>query len=70
MGDNLVGKTVKLTLVGLDGNAFALMGAFKKAAREQGWTAPEIDIVIQACMAGDYDNLLTVLMEHTEEPNN
>jgi len=29
-------KKVKLTLVGIDGNAYSIMGAFQKAARRQG----------------------------------
>jgi len=57
---------VKLTLVGIDGNAFSLMGAFKSAARKQGWTADEISDVIFKCMAGDYNNLLCTLMDNTE----
>ena len=56
---------VKLTLVGLDGNAFSLMGAFKRAARKQGWAAEEIDAVLADCMSGDYDHLLCTLMENT-----
>ena len=36
-------KKVKLELVGLDGNAFFLMGAFSRAARRQGWSQPEIN---------------------------
>ena len=57
---------VKPTLVGIDGNAFSLMGAFKTAARKQGWTADEISDVIFKCMAGDYNNLLFTLMDNTE----
>ena len=60
-------KTVKLTLVDLDGNAFALMGAFQQAARHQGWTAEEIKAVLDECMSGDYNQLLRTLMAHTEE---
>lgn len=60
---------VKLTLVGLDGNAFSLMGAFKNAARRQGWDKPSIDDVLNECMSGDYDHLLQTLMKHTEEEN-
>lgn len=60
-------KKVKMKLVGLDGNAFSLMGEFQKNARKQGWKKEEIDVVIKKCMSGDYNNLLTVLMEHTEE---
>ena len=38
--ENLFSPPMRVTmnLVGLDGNAFALMGAFQKNARRQGWT--------------------------------
>ena len=60
-------EKVKMKLVGLDGNAFSLMGEFQQNARRQGWKKEEIDVVIKKCMSGDYNNLLCVLMEHTEE---
>jgi hypothetical protein len=59
-------KKVKLELVGLDGNAFAVMGAFQRAARRQGWTPEEIKLVLDECMSGDYDHLLTTIMDNTE----
>ena len=59
-------KKVKMKLVGLDGNAFSLMGAFQSNARKQGWSKDEIDKVIKECMSGDYNHLLETLMEHTE----
>jgi len=62
-------KKVQLELVGLDGNAFALMGAFQKAARRQGWTADEIKVVLDECRSGDYNHLLQTLMEHTTSPD-
>jgi hypothetical protein len=65
--ENLVGKKVKMNLVGLDGNAFSLMGEFSRNAKRQGWSKEEIDVVLQKCMSGDYDNLLSTLVEHTEE---
>jgi len=61
-------KKVKLELVGLDGNAFAVMGAFQRAARRQGWTPEEIKSVMDECMSGDYDHLLATIIEHTESP--
>lgn len=67
MTNLLNGKTVQMNLVGLDGNAFSLMGAFSSNARRQGWTKEEIDVVISQCMSGDYDNLLCTLVAHTEE---
>ena len=62
----IIMKKVKMELVGLDGNAFSLMGTFQQNARRQGWNKEEISEVIKKCMSGDYDNLLRVLMEHTE----
>jgi sugar diacid utilization regulator len=62
-------KTITLTLVGLDGNAFAIMGAFTKQARREGWTADEIDAVINEAMAGDYDHLLRTISKYCDESN-
>jgi len=61
-------KKVKLRLVGLDGNAFALMGAFKRQAAREQWTSEEINEVLDKCMAGDYNNLLVTLLEYCENP--
>ena len=59
-------KKVNLDLVGLDGNAFYLMGAFSRQAKKEGWTAEEIKVVTDKCMSGDYNNLLCTLMEVCE----
>jgi hypothetical protein len=59
-------KTVTLDLIGLDGNAFSLMGAFQKQARREGWSKEEIDSVITECTSGDYDHLLATLLDHCE----
>lgn len=58
-------KKVELTLVGLDGNAFSLLGAFQRAARRQGWKAEEIKRVMDEATSSDYNHLLHTLMEHT-----
>jgi hypothetical protein len=63
---NLVGKAVQLELVGLDGNAFAILGAWRRAAKSQGWTLAEITLVIDEATKGDYNHLLAVIMTHTE----
>jgi hypothetical protein len=60
---------VTMRLVGEDGNAFAIMGRFRRAARDAGWSAEEISHVLEEAMAGDYDHLLAVMMEHVEEPD-
>lgn len=58
---------VKMQLDGLDGNAFALMGAFSRNARRQGWTSDEIDTVLTECRSGDYDHLLCTLMDNIDD---
>lgn len=63
----IVNKTVTLNLVGLDSNAFVLLGHFSKAAREQGWSQQEIDLVLEQCQSEDYNHLLQVLALHTKE---
>ena len=62
-------KKVKLQLVGLDGNAFSVMGAFQRAARRQGWSQEEIKVVLDEAMAGDYNHLLTTIMDNVEDPD-
>jgi len=59
-------RTINLDLCELDGNAFSLMGAFRKQARREGWDAKEIDAVMTECQSGDYDHLLQTLMKYCE----
>ena len=65
MANLMNGKTVKMELVGLDGNAFALMGAFSREARRQGFKNEEYQPVLDECMKSDYDHLLSTLLDHT-----
>ena len=59
-------KKVKLNLVGLDGNAFALMGAFSRQAKREGWTSEEVNSVLTEAQAKDYNHLVTTLADHCE----
>lgn len=59
-------KKVKLNLVGLDGNAFSLLGAFQAQARKEGWTKEEIAEVREEAMSSNYDHLLQTLMAHCD----
>lgn len=63
-----VTKKVKLNLVGLNGNAFALMGAFQNQAKKEKWSQEEIGAVLAECQSGDYNHLLQTLIQHTESP--
>lgn len=56
-------EKLNLRLVGINGNAFSLMGAFQKQAAKEGWTKDEIDDVINDAMDGDYDHLVRILSE-------
>ena len=60
-------EKVKLQLVGLDSNAFSLLGSFRTAARRQGWSDDEIKRITSVAMEGDYDHLLRTLMDHCED---
>ena len=43
-----------------DGNAFAVMGAVRRAIHSAEWTPEEMVGVMDDMMSGDYDHLLTV----------
>jgi len=60
---------IKLTLAGLDSNAFALMGAWRKAAKQQARTSEEIKNVLDDCMSGDYNHLISTLANHSIDEN-
>jgi hypothetical protein len=49
-------------LLGVDGNAFAVMGATAKALRRAGATPAFVDAYRTLAMSGDYDHLLAVSM--------
>jgi hypothetical protein len=61
-----VREKVSIALVGVDGNAFSLIGAWRRAAREQGWDEAAIDAVSTEAMAGDYRHLLATLTAHSD----
>lgn len=62
-------KKINLKLVGLDGNAFSIMGAFQRQARKENWDKQEIDAVLNEARSGDYDHLLCTIMDHCEDPS-
>lgn len=65
--NQIVPKKINLQLVGLDGNAFSIMGAFSRQARKEGWSKEEIESVTDEMMAGDYDHLLQVAIAHCND---
>lgn len=60
-----VTKLVTCNLVGVDGNAWVLMGTWQDAARKQNTPKAEIDAVMKDAMSSDYDHLLQVLIANS-----
>ncbi len=62
----VIEKTVNLNLIGVNGNAFMVMGVFRRQAKKEGWTQEEIDSVITEAKSGDYNHLLATIENHCE----
>jgi hypothetical protein len=58
--DDLVAPGIEL--VGLDGNAFGVLGAMARGLKDAGNSKAVVDSYRQQAMAGDYDHLLRVTM--------
>ena len=56
---------VRMTPAGLDGNADALLGAFRREARDQGWADDAIEAVAREAPSADYARLVATPAEHT-----
>jgi ABC-type sugar transport system substrate-binding protein len=55
-----------VTLTGQDGNAFAVLGRCREAARNAGLSDGEIATFMAEATAGDYDHLLQAAMRWFE----
>jgi hypothetical protein len=53
---------IEVSLIGNDGNAFAIMGTIQKALHDAEVSNEEIDLYLKESMSGDYDNLLRTAM--------
>ncbi|MCI2229939.1 hypothetical protein MC378_12245 [Polaribacter sp. MSW13] len=62
----VIEKTVNLNLIGVDGNAFVIMGFFRKQAKKEGWTSEEIEQVMEEAKSGNYHHLLATIENHCE----
>ena len=59
----------KYDLVGIDGNAFSIMGYVERAMRREGIGKEARDSYLEDAMSDDYDHLLMVSMEMIERLN-
>jgi hypothetical protein len=58
--------SVKVRLIGEDGNAFFILSKVKKALRNNGVSREEIESFMKEATSGDYDNLLQTCMRWVE----
>lgn len=56
-------------LVGVDGNAYAVMGYVSRAMLRSGFTTKECDEYLADAQSDDYDHLLTVSVDMVEKVN-
>jgi len=56
----------EITLVGEDGNAFAILGRVAKTLRRAGADQEYIDQYTKEATSGNYDHLLEVTMRYVE----
>ena len=57
------------TLVGVDGNAFAVMGYVSRAMKETGFSKEEISEYTKRATSGDYNNLLATSCDYIHQCN-
>lgn len=62
----VIEKTVNLNLVSVDGNAFMIMGVFRRQAKKEGWSSEEIELVMDEAKSGNYVHLLATIENHCE----
>ena len=61
-----VNEKPTVQLIGQDGNAFAIIGACRRAAKKAGWAQEQIDQFCEEAMSGDYENVLRTAMKYFE----
>ena len=61
MEHNIKFPSVRVRMIGEDGNAFAIMGRVQRAMRKGGCTSDELNEFINDATSGDYDHLLSVV---------
>lgn len=59
---------MKYSLVGVDGNAFGIMGYTSRALKNEGLRDLVADMQSEA-MSGDYDNLIQVCLKYLDIAN-
>ena len=69
LDDSDMDNDEKYSLVGIDGNAFSVMGYVTNAMKAEGMSKQEISDYRKNAMSGDYNNLLSVSQEMINQLN-
>ena len=56
-------KKAQIKLSGVDGNAFIVLGKFKRALQDFGHSSDKITEIINDATSGDYDHVLRVVFK-------
>lgn len=56
-------KKPRVAMVGQEGNAFAILGRCRKAAKKAGWTKEQIEDFRKEATSGDYDHLIQTVIK-------
>lgn len=56
----------RVRLVGLDGNAYAIMSRAKDAMKQAGYSQAVIDAYVAEAMQGDYNHLIRVTVKYCD----
>ena len=59
----------KFCLVGVDGNAYAVVGYVRNAMKQSGFNEQEIKAYLDDAMSSNYDHLLAVSFEMVDKCN-
>ena len=59
----------RYSLVGVDGNAYCVMGYTARAMLREGFSQKEVDEMYKKAQSSDYNNLLCVCMDYIEKVN-
>ena len=59
----------KYNLVGIDGNAYSIMGYVTNAMKEEGFSKAERDEYLRDAMSSNYDHLLYVSIDYIGQCN-
>ena len=57
------------SLIGVNGNAFSIMGYVRQAMKETNFNKKEIEAYIKDATSSDYDHLLTVSIDMIDKCN-